>query len=81
MAISTRSPSRPAPLRICRLLAIATFVFGFLASAQTLAQTSDAYIANSASNDVFTIDTATNGRFRTISAGEHPFGVAVTPDG
>jgi YVTN family beta-propeller protein len=67
-------------LRISGLLAIAAFALaGVLGSAQSLAQ--NAYITNSGANTVSVIDTATNSVTTTIPVGDHPYGVAVTPDG
>ncbi len=40
-----------------------------------------AYIANSAGNTVWVIDTATKARTATITVGAGPFGIALTPDG
>src|SRR6516225_2190272 len=52
---------------------------GVLGSTETLGQ--NAYIANSGSNDVSVIDTATNKVTATIPVGAFPLGIAVTPDG
>ena len=64
-------------LCVCGLLAIAAFIFCFLASAQALAQ--NAYVTNNGSNNVSVIDT--NAVPATIPVGSNPYGVAVTPDG
>jgi YVTN family beta-propeller protein len=65
-------------LRICGLPA--AFVSCLLASAQTLAQ--NAYITNAGSDTVSVINTAKRNRvIATIRVGDHPYGVAVSPDG
>jgi YVTN family beta-propeller protein len=67
-------------LRVSGLLAIAAAALaGLLGSAQSLAQ--NAYIANSVSDNVSVIDTATNTVTATIPVGNSPEGVAVSPDG
>ena len=72
-------------LRNSRLLAVAAFVCGGLASAQALAQ--NAYITNNGMSTVLigdtvsVIDTATNTVTATINVGIAPAGVAVSPDG
>ena len=66
-------------LRLCRLLAIAAFVFSLLGSVQALAQ--KAYITNHGSGSVSVIDTTTNTVIASPSVGVLPEGLAVTPDG
>ena len=51
------------------------------ASARPAAAAPFAYVANSDSNTVSVIDTATNKVVATVGVGVNPSGVAVTPDG
>jgi YVTN family beta-propeller protein len=71
-------------LRICRLLAVVAFVSCFLAGARALAQSAyitQRYSTNGTGHTVSVIDTAKKVVTATISVGQGPLGVSVTPDG
>ena len=66
-----------APMR--RLIAVVLGLIVLIAPAAGAAPF--AYIANSGSNNVSVVNTATNTVTATVAVGTTPFGVAVTPDG
>src|SRR5215510_7569776 len=62
-----------------RVVTLALFLVTFGAGA-ALAQVRG-YVTNSNDNTVSVIDTTTNTVIATVPVGEHPLGVAVTPNG
>src|SRR5690349_8003716 len=71
-------PSRGFAFTITWLL---VFIYALSAGGNTAQAQTRAYVANSCSNTVTVIDTATNSLIATIPVGIAPEGIALTPDG
>ena len=64
-----------------RLIAILAFLLAWAFGCFPAQAQSFAYVANEASDNVSVINTATNTVVATVTVGNAPFGVAITPDG